>query len=93
MCDTADNSPYLCFKGEHLNLIQINLQSESSTGDSVQSACENSEVKRGKTKKKVGKKNTKKLNNTGKYENCLRKKQSGGKPRPKSAKLKIIKIK
>ena len=61
MCDTADNSPYLCFKGEHLNLIQINLQSESSTGDSVQSACENSEVKRGKTKKKVGKKNTKNL--------------------------------
>ena len=69
MCDTADNSPYLCFKGEHLNLIQINLQSESSTGDSVQSACENSEVKRGKTKKKVGKKNTKKLHNNGKYEN------------------------
>ena len=32
MCDTSDNSPYLCFKGEHLNLIQINLQSESSTG-------------------------------------------------------------
>ena len=31
MCDTADNSPYICFKGEHLNLIQINLQSESST--------------------------------------------------------------
>ena len=83
MCDTADNSPYLCFKGEHLNLIQINLQSESSTGDSVQSACENSEVKRGKTKKKVGKKNTKKLNNTGKYENCLRKKTKRGKTKAK----------
>ena len=83
MCDTADNSPYLCFKGEHLNLIQINLQSESSTGDSVQSACENSEVKRGKTKKKVGKKNTKKLHNTGKYENCLRKKTKRGKTKAK----------
>lgn len=83
MCDTADNSPYLCFKGEHLNLIQINLQSESSTGDSVQSACENSEVKRGKTKKKVGKKNTKKINNTGKYENCLRKKTKRGKTKAK----------
>ena len=83
MCDTADNSPYICFKGEHLNLIQINLQSESSTGDSVQSACENSEVKRGKTKKKVGKKNTKKLHNTGKYENCLRKKTKRGKTKAK----------
>jgi len=83
MCDTADNSPYICFKGEHLNLIQINLQSESSTGDSVQSACENSEVKRGKTKKKVGKKNTKKLHNTGKYENCLRKKTKRGKTKTK----------
>jgi len=83
MCDTADNSPYLCFKGEHLNLIQINLQSESSTGDSVQSACENTEKKRGKTKKKVGKKNTKKLNNTGKYENCLRKKTKRGKTKAK----------
>jgi hypothetical protein len=83
MCDTADNSPYLCFKGEHLNLIQINLQSESSTGDSVQRACENSEVKRGKTKKKVGKKNTKKINNTGKYENCLRKKTKRGKTKAK----------
>jgi len=83
MCDTADNSPYICFKGEHLNLIQINLQSESSTGDSVQSACENSEVKRGKTKKKVGKKNTKKFHNTGKYENCLRKKTKRGKTKAK----------
>ena len=83
MCDTSDNSPYLCFKGEHLNLIQINLQSESSTGDSVQSACENSEVKRGKTKKKVGKKNTKKIHNTGKYENCLRKKTKRGKTKAK----------
>ena len=83
MCDTSDNSPYLCFKGEHLNLIQINLQSESSTGDSVQSACENSEVKRGKTKKKVGKKSTKKLHNTGKYENCLRKKTKRGKTKAK----------
>ena len=83
MCDTADNSPYICFKGEHLNLIQINLQSESSTGDSVQSACENSEVKRGKTKKKVGKKNKKKLHNTGKYENCLRKKTKRGKTKAK----------
>ena len=83
MCDTADNSPYISFKGEHLNLIQINLQSESSTGDSVQSACENSEVKRGKTKKKVGKKNTKKLHNTGKYENCLRKKTKRGKTKAK----------
>ena len=83
MCDTADNSPYLCFKGEHLNLIQINLNSESSTGDSVQSACENSEVKRRKIKKKVGKKNTKKINNTGKYENCLRKKTKRGKTKAK----------
>ena len=61
MCDTADNSPFICFKGENLNLIQINLNSESSTGDSVQSACENSEVKRRKIKKKVGKKKHKKI--------------------------------
>ena len=93
MCDTADNSPFICFKGENLNLIQINLNSESSTGDSVQSACENSEVKRRKTKKKVGKKNTKKLNNTGKYENNLRKKTKRGKAKAKVGEAKNNKYK
>jgi len=93
MCDTADNSPFICFKGENLNLIQINLNSESSTGDSVQSACENSEVKRRKIKKKVGKKNTKKLNNTGKYENILRKKTKRGKAKTKVGEAKNNKYK
>ena len=74
MCDTADNSPFISFKGENLNLIQINFNIDSSTGDSVQSGGENSEDKRGKTKKKVGKKNTKNLPNTGRYEKILRKK-------------------
>ena len=74
MCDTADNSPFISFKGENLNLIQINFNIDSSTGDSVQSGGENSEDKRGKTKKKVGKKNTKNIANTGKYDKILRKK-------------------
>jgi len=59
MCDTAENSPFISFKGENLNLIQINFNIDSSTGDSVQSGGENSEDKRGKTKKKVGKKTQK----------------------------------
>ena len=83
MCDTADNSPFISFKGENLNLIQINFNIDSSTGDSILSGGENSEDKRGKTKKKVGKKNTKKLHNTGKYENCLRKKTKRGKTKAK----------
>ena len=74
MCDTADNSPFISFKGENLNLIQINFNIDSSTGDSILSGGENSEDKRGKTKKKVGKKNTKNIANTGKYDKILRKK-------------------
>ena len=93
MCDTPEETPLICFKGENLNLIQINLQSDSSTGDSIQSGCENSEVKRGKTKKKVGKKNTKKLVTNGKYENILRKKTKRGKGKTKGGEIKNNKYK
>ena len=74
MCDTAGDTPYICFKGNNPNFIQINFSSENSTGDSVLSVCENSEEKRGKTRPKICQKNS--CNNTyaGKYENNLGKK-------------------
>lgn len=93
MCETPVDTPFITFKGEKLNLIQINLHSESSTGDSVQSLGENSEDKRGKTKKKVGKKNTNKLCNTGKYEKILRKKTKRKKGKAKVCEVKNNKYK
>ena len=93
MCETPVDTPLICFKGENLNLIQINFNSESSTGDSIQSGCENSEVKRGKTKRKVGKRNTTKISNTGKYENVLRKKTKRGKGKAKVGEVKNNKYK
>ena len=93
MCETPVDTPLICFKGENLNLIQINFNSESSTGDSIQSGCENSEVKRGKTKRKVGKRNTIKISNTGKYENVLRKKTKRGKGKAKVGEVKNNKYK
>ena len=47
MCDPAVDTPFITFKGGNCNLIQIYLNSENSTGDSVQSCFENSEVKFG----------------------------------------------
>ena len=74
MCDTAGDTPYICFKGNNPNFIQINFSSENSTGDSVLSVCENSEEKRGKTRPKICQKNSCSNTYAGKYENNLGKK-------------------
>ena len=57
MCDTAFGTSLICFKGNNSNLIQINLSSENSTGDSVLSNCDHSEVKKEKSKQKIERKN------------------------------------
>ena len=82
MCDPAVDTPFITFKGGNCNLIQIYLNSENSTGDSVQSCFENSEVKKEQNQKKVGKKNIKK-NNAGKYETTLGRKTKRGKNKTK----------
>ena len=83
MCDTAFGTSLICFKGNNSNLIQINLSSENSTGDSVLSNCDHSEVKKEKSKQKIERKNTKKVSNISKYETPLGRKTKRGKQRAK----------
>ena len=97
MCDTAFGTSLICFKGNNPNLIQINLSSENSTGDSVLSNCDHSEVKKEKSKQKSEKKNKKKQNNISKYETPLGRKTKRGKQKAKGGdgknnKYKIILI-
>ena len=83
MCDTAFGTSLICFKGNNSNLIQINLNSENSTGDSVLSNCDHSEVKKEKAKQKIERKNTKKVSKISKYETPLGRKTKRGKQRTK----------
>ena len=98
MCDTAGDVPLICYKGENLNLIQINFCSDNSTGESHHSAeshkCENYEKIKAKKKKKFGKKkNTNKVGNSSKYENLLNKKTKRNKNKGKNNEIKNNKCK
>ena len=98
MCDTAGEVPLICYKGENLNLIQINFSSDNSTGDSHHSAeshkCENSERIKSKKKKKLGKKKKpNKVGNSSKSDNYLQKKTKRGKNKGKISEIKNNKYK
>ena len=98
MCDTTRDVPYICYKGENLNLIQINFSSDNSTGESHHSAdslkCENSERGRGGKSRKLSKKRPKKVDNSRtKYDSILNKKTKRSKNKGKISEIKNNKCK